>query len=343
MQNQSITSAANGKLDTHYSKLELVPDHDPLRNADGSVNWFAAWAATDDKVNWIVEPFLEEGMTHSLFGIPGHGKSLFVMETVAHHVIPGRHVLYLDSENHLTRVVTKRMKTFGMTPGVLHEWLHFYSFADIPPLDGAEGGAEILRLARLHHAELVIIDTTSRFVDGPEDKADTFKAFYNQTMMPLKREDIATLRLDHPGKDISRGTRGSSAKLGDIDYEFVIEDPDGGKTKYRTVTCSKGRTQNISRGDVIKLEKMGITENNDRFYHKWEPPKTGENTAVPVVPDVEILRNHGIAPNMTASAVAVVLRSKGEGMSKTRICAALRIMRDGSEPAGTGSELYDSM
>jgi hypothetical protein len=310
-----------------------------LCNKDGSVNWTAAFEATEDQVNWIVEPFIEQGMTHSLYGVPGHGKSLFVMETVVHHVIPGHHVLYLDNENHLTRVVTKRLKSFGMKPADLDN-LHFYSFTSLPPLETPEGGKEVLRLAKLHHADLVVIDTTSRFIDGPEDKADTFTAFYNNTMMPLKREDIASLRLDHPGKDASRGTRGSSAKYGDIDYEFSIEDPDGGKTKFRKLTCTKGRTENVSRGDVIMLEKIGVTEVNDRFYHKWIYES---ETTVPVVPDVEILRNHGIAPNMTATAVAVVLRSKGEGMSKTRICAALKIMRLGSEPFGTGSELAVGM
>ncbi len=288
----------------------------PLLNTDGSVNWTAAFEATSDKIEWIIEPFIEKGMTHSLYGIPGHGKSLFVMQSVVHHVIPHHHVLYVDNENHLTRVVTKRLKSFGMTPDGLGS-LHFYSFTSLPGLDTPQGGAEILRLAQLHHASLVVIDTTSRFVQGPEDKADTFTAFYNYTMMPLKREDIASLRLDHPGKDISRGTRGSSAKLGDVDYEFSIEDNGG---MYRKLTCTKGRTENISKSVAILLRKHGITENNDRFWHEW----VYDAAQAAVSDDTAVLDSLGLAPDAGRDKVKTALAAAGIPMSGPRMQAAIR-------------------
>ena len=80
----------------------------------------------------------------------------------------------------------------------------------------------MLALAVTHHAVIVIIDTTSRVVAGKENDADTYLAFYRHTVVPLRARGIALLRLDHPGKDVSRGTRGSSAKKGDVDTEWLL-------------------------------------------------------------------------------------------------------------------------
>ena len=80
----------------------------------------------------------------------------------------------------------------------------------------------MLALAVTASAAIVIIDTTSRVVAGKENDADTYLAFYRHTVIPLRARGIALLRLDHPGKDVTRGTRGSSAKKGDVDSEWLL-------------------------------------------------------------------------------------------------------------------------
>ena len=62
-----------------------------------------------------------------------------------------------------------------------------------------------------------MLDTSSRMVQGKENDSDTFIQLYRCSLVPLKRRGITVLRLDHPGKDESRGQRGSSAKDGDVD------------------------------------------------------------------------------------------------------------------------------
>lgn len=49
-----------------------------------------------------------------------------------------------------------------------------------------------------------------------------FIDFYSHTIEPLRRAGIALLLLDHRGKDTSKGTRGSSAKLGHVDAEWEL-------------------------------------------------------------------------------------------------------------------------
>lgn len=299
----------------------------PLLDSKGYVDWGKAFAAAPVTVPWIVEPFIEEGMTHALWGIPGDGKSVFVLETVVHKVLGKHPVLYVDSENHLLKVIVPRLISFGMTPEDLVN-LRFRSFKEMEPLDTPAGGKELLSYALESNAALVVIDTTSRFIGGEENSADTFLRFYNHTMMGLKRNDIASLRLDHPGKDTSRGTRGSSAKYGDIDYEFQITDE--GTT--RKLTCTKSRTGNVDKGKEILLRKHGITEDNPHFYHEWDYKPAQD-------PDVALLESLGIPAEAGRRKVQEMLKAAGKTMGSPRIDAAQALRRKifESDDSGTGS------
>ena len=72
-------------------------------------------------------------------------------------------------------------------------------------------------MAIKHDAGLVIIDTVSRVVSGPENDNDTWLLLYRFTWMLLKRQGIGCMRLDHAGKKPGNGQRGGSAKAGDVD------------------------------------------------------------------------------------------------------------------------------
>ena len=123
-------------------------------------------------------------------------------------------------ENRQTSLV-ERLQAYGYKPGDLGR-LVLFSFPSIAALDSLTGGQQILALAVTHQAAIVIIDTTSRVVAGKENDADTYHALYRHTVIPLRARGIAMLRLDHPGKDVTRGARGSSAKKGDVDTEWLL-------------------------------------------------------------------------------------------------------------------------
>ena len=98
----------------------------------------------------------------------------------------------------------------------------------LPPLDGHAGGDEVVRRAAACGAELVVIDTFSRAVDGDENDADTVRAWYRWTGQRLKAAGRAFLRIDHAGKDQTRGQRGTSAKNDDVDivWHLTVLDDD---------------------------------------------------------------------------------------------------------------------
>src|SRR5207244_4380203 len=112
---------------------------------------------------------------------------------------PPVRILYLDAENGQEQV-QERFLSFGAGPRAMGE-LRYASFPPIRPLDTAGGGADLLALVKATGVELVVIDTVSRFISGPENDADTWLGFYRHTLLPLKRDRIGSVRLDHFGKD----------------------------------------------------------------------------------------------------------------------------------------------
>ena len=219
-----------------YSPNGHAPDADDLAALAGiaanftPVDWHAAWDAKPDEIQWLIEPLIEAGQSVALYAVPGTGKSLIALECAA-ALAAGRPVLgnpardpvtvlYIDVENRQPSLV-ERLQALGYKAADLDR-LILYSFPSIAALDTFAGGQQVLALAITAGAAIVIIDTTSRVVAGKENDADTYLAFYRHSVIPLRARGIALLRLDHPGKDVTRGTRGSSAKKGDVDSEWLL-------------------------------------------------------------------------------------------------------------------------
>ena len=159
-----------------------------------------------------------------------------------------------------------------------------------PPLDTEAGGAKLLKKARKVGAKLVVIDTLIRTVDGEENSADTIKNFYQHTGMLLKEDGIALLRIDHAGKDLSRGQRGTSAKRDDVDVVWLLKPATGslpGKTMLTLV-------RETARVDWIQQD-VDITRNEGpplahtiptfprthirRLHYRQLPPRRGRTMA----------------------------------------------------------------
>lgn len=62
----------------------------------------------------------------------------------------------------------------------------------------------------------MVLDTLATLTEDPEDKSDTYRALARHTMVPLKAQGCAVLRLDHTGH-YGTSPRGSSAKAADVD------------------------------------------------------------------------------------------------------------------------------
>lgn len=212
------------------------PEH-PL--ARWRIDWAAFWAAEDDESNrWLLEPLFARGRGHAIYAGAKTGKSYVVLAAcaalatgqpfLAHPGGDPVEVLYVDYE--MTEDdLRDRLEEFGYGPGDDLSHLHYVLLPSIEGLDTEEGGAALVAAAVAVGAELVIIDTTGRAVEGEENSADTFRAFYRHTGLGLKQAGIAFARLDHAGKDPGKGQRGSSGKNDDVDVVIQMTNVDNGK------------------------------------------------------------------------------------------------------------------
>ena len=124
-------------------------------------------------------------------------------------------------------VLYERLTAMGYDKDADLSNLHYASLPPISSLDKPEGAKQICDLARACQADLVIIDTFARAVEGAENDADTVRNFYRWTAINLKQEGRALLRIDHAGKDLKKGARGTSAKNDDVDLVWQMTKVDG--------------------------------------------------------------------------------------------------------------------
>ena len=138
----------------------------------------------------------------------------------------------------------------------LDQHLYYYQLSPWPPLDTPAGGQRLLKEALSVNAQLVVIDTLIRTVSGEENSADMIKDFNHYTGTPLKAAGIALLRIDHAGKDLTRGQRGTSAKRDDVDVVWLLK-PATGNLPGKTMLTLK---REAARVDWIQ-EDIHITRN----------------------------------------------------------------------------------
>lgn len=196
------------------------------------IDWHELWATTSSEPSWLVPGIIERGRLHSIYAPRKHRKSLITLvisaELVTGRPLLGRpnpherplRVLYLDLEN-AGQDIRQRLTDAGYGPDDLTR-LIYLSFPSLPGLDSVAGGEHLLALVEHHRPDLVVIDTTGRVVAGKENDADTFRALYRHSLLRIKSAGIAVLRLDHTGKDLTLGQRGSSAKGDDLDTAWVV-------------------------------------------------------------------------------------------------------------------------
>ena len=150
----------------------------------------------------------------------------------------------------------------------------------------------------------------SRVVAGRENDADTFIAFYNHTIIPLRAREIALLRLDHPGKDVARGACGSSAKLGDVDSEWFLSE----ETKETTFRLERNKGR-AGHGDG-QLMLRRLTDPTRHIVTAGFTDRAGE-----LASELDRLR---IPQNASRAAAATALRQAGIQARNADLAAAVK-------------------
>lgn len=213
----------------------LVPVTQPAITDNILINWQDFWNQSFPAEDWLIEPIIPRNQLVVIFAPGGTGKSLLALYIAAALATgkeifaepkPPTSVLYMDYEMSQA-VLYERLTAMGYGKDTDLTRLHYASLPPIGSLDKPEGAKQICDLARTCQAELVIIDTFARAVEGAENDADTVRNFYRWTAMNLKQEGRSLMRIDHAGKDLKKGARGTSAKNDDVDLVWQMTKVDG--------------------------------------------------------------------------------------------------------------------
>jgi len=225
----------NGDLSAFTKKLlqdtrSLIPVDQPSKTDNLLINWQDFWTQDFPEEDWLIQPIIPRNQLVVIFAPGGTGKSLLALY-IAAGLATGRNlfghdnkpisVLYMDYEMQQAQLY-ERLTAMGYSNKTDLSLLHYASLPPIGSLDKPEGAKQICDLARQCQAELVIIDTFSRAVEGAENDADTVRNFYRWTAINLKAERRSLLRIDHAGKDLKKGARGTSAKNDDVDLVWQM-------------------------------------------------------------------------------------------------------------------------
>lgn len=207
------------------------------------LDWTQAWSTDPAAREWLVQDLLPLGRSCSLTADAKAGKSDLTLYLVAclaqgrdpwtgERIKPVK-VAYFDFEMTVDDVI-ERMRAYGYDGSEDWSQLDYYLLPPMQALDTKAGAGQFLDCVAFSKPRFVIVDTLMRTLDGDENDAATFAAFYNLVGIAIKREKITMLRLDHFGKDKSKGTRGSSAKDADVDVIWSMTRPGRYSMKLRS-------------------------------------------------------------------------------------------------------------
>jgi hypothetical protein len=284
------------------------------------INWSTFWQRDPRGEEWAIEPIIPLGRSVSLYSPAKVGKSLLALDLVA-RAATGQRVLdrpagaplrcvYFDLE--MTEDdLYERLADMGFGPESDLSNLFYYMLPNLPPLDTPEGGETIVEIAREHNADLVAIDTTSRVLKGAENDADTMRAFYVNTGLPLKADGRTVVRLDHAGKDVTRGQRGTSAKNDDVDLVWQLSLREGGGVRLHAT-----HRRQTWIPEFVDLVRVG-----EPFRHEL-----AEGASVPAGTSqlVATMNSLGIPLDHGSTKVRAALRDAKVSASNEVIRAAIR-------------------
>jgi hypothetical protein len=305
------------------------------------IDWREFWDAELDEQEWLLEPLFALRRSHALYAGAKTGKSYLVLAACA-ALATGRpfllkprsepiSVLYVDMEMTLEDL-RDRLAEFGYGPDDDLSNLHYALLPSLPPLDTEAGGQALLAAALAVDAKFVIIDTTSRVIQGDENDADTMRAFYRHTGLLLKQHGIGWKRLDHSGKDGSKGQRGTSAKNDDVDVVIKLERTDKGQR----ITATHRRMSWFP-----EVTEILVADVDGTMTFTLPVSATGQGWPAGTREIADRLNELGLPVDVSARKASDALRASGKGHGYKKVQAAVKYRRQAAELAV--EELVDNV
>lgn len=302
------------------------------------VDWHALWKDNSEE-EWILEPLLPARRLIALYSPPKVGKSLLMLE-IAVAVSKGEEalgtkpdrayrVLYVDFENDPRGDVRERLDAMGYGPADLDN-LCYLSFPTMRGLDSEAGSLELLACVEEYGCEVVVIDTVSRSVGGEENENDTWLRFYRHTGLKMKQAGVAMIRLDHTGKDETKGQRGGSAKVGDVDAVWKLTRASDETFK---LTCEANRMP------VAEKEIVLVRLETPVLRHKVEGSGWRAVSDAQVKDAIRYMDEAGLPLNAGREQARLVCRNAGLKISNRNLSRAVQVRKTCPGQVGDGGQV----
>ena len=298
--------------------------------ASYEIDWPTFWGKDPATSEWLLEPLIAARRAHALYAGAKAGKSWLMLAAAAslatgrpflgHPTSPPIDVVYSDWEMSEADLRERLEDDFGYGPDDDLSHLHYLLLPSMPGLDTAAGGHQFVEYTRDTASQLAILDTVARAVDGPENDADTYRDMWHHTGLPLKQADIAWVRLDHSGKDPTKGQRGSSAKDGDVDIVWNYTRTETGAQLKATHRRMAWIPQHFDITILIEPDTGRVTHQLTAGDGPTWPAGTREG--------VLLLDQLGIPPEASMRVAQKALKGSGHPMRWEIVQACVRWRRD---------------
>lgn len=271
------------------------------------VEWTQLWTGEDKPPEYVLEPFLPAGRTTTVVSPPKLGKSLLGLEIAAavatgkamwDREVQQRCVMYLDQEMGEADL-RERLRDMGYGPDDDLSRLHYYLHQPWLPFDTEAGGITLLNTIQHCGAEILIIDTQSKVLEGDENDAGTMTRFFRHTLGPLKASGLTVLLFDHVGREASKGPRGSSQKPADVDAVWAL-----GSRGKDALTLKRTHNRTRYGEDVLYLERC-----LDPLRHKLVTSDARAEEVIDVM--IRKMQQMDLDPAQSARAALEVARRQG--------------------------------
>ncbi len=277
-----------------------------------ALDWHSLFA-DDHEEEWLHEPLLPARRSVVIYSPPKVGKSLLMLEFavalsraesfLGYQIKERQRVLYVDFENDPRGDIRARLRAMDYGPDDLDQ-LHYLSFPTLAGLDTARGAVELLEAVNAYRATVVVIDTVSRAVEGEENSNDTWLGLYRHTGLKLKQAGVAVVRLDHTGKDETKGQRGGSAKSGDVDAVWRLSRVSDERFRLE---CTDSRMQ-------IDAKSLSLTRRRlPRLHHSLDASSATTGREAKIAQLVNLADANGLPADASREAIRDLAKRFGIG------------------------------
>lgn len=317
---EPVCDDAGAAVKAALERAGLLPQ--PKATDGVFVDWASFWAKDHTEIEWVYDDVLAKGRGHAMYAGHKTGKSLLMLWIAAQVVQrPENAVLYLDYEMSEADLYD-RLDDMGFSEKTDFSRLKYALLPSLPPLDTKEGAEAIMALCELAIQDLgdvhltVVMDTASRAVRGEEDKADTWRAFYSHAGIQLKRAGYTWVRLDHAGKDATKGQRGSSGKGDDVDVIWRLSKTESGlelKREAARMSWIPGHVLFKRSNNPLRYLRMVQDWPEGTHETALHLDRLKADPMITVREAKKLLKDHGVGVASSVTAAAVRWRRQREG------------------------------